>query len=82
MPFADRVDGVYLPWAWFEPYCEGLRLLIAELEDGWDISDTEDVYWCPRVALADDPDSPQDTRMFVRIDAIRKWQAPTSSLPN
>ena len=56
-----------------------LALTIAELEDGWDISDTEDVYWCPSVSLADDPDSPQDTRAFVRVDAIRKWKAPESN---
>src|SRR5438132_8730272 len=24
-PFTDRVAGVYLPWAWFEPYCAGVR---------------------------------------------------------
>ena len=70
-PFADRVEGIYLPWDWFEPYCAGLRLPIAELEDGWDISDGEDVYWCPRVNLQDDPESPQDTRPFVRVDHIR-----------
>jgi len=70
-PFADRVDGVYLPWEWFEPYCVELRWPIAELDDGWDISDGEDVYWCPRVMLADDPDSPNDTRAFVRVDQVR-----------
>jgi hypothetical protein len=38
-PFADRVAGVYLPWQWFEPYCIGLQLPIAELQGGWDVSD-------------------------------------------
>jgi hypothetical protein len=75
-PFADRLDGVYLPWAWLEPFCAGVRLPIAELEDGWDISDGEDVYWCPRVLLADDPDSPEDRRAFVRVDAVRRWPSP------
>jgi len=76
-PFADRVDGVYLPWLWFEPYCAGVRLPIADLEGGWDISDTEDTYWCPRVLLADDPDSPDDCRPFIRVDAVRRWTSPT-----
>ena len=75
-PFADRLDGVYLPWAWFEPHCAGVRLPIAELGDGWDISDGEDVYWCPRVMLADDPDIPADTRPFVRVDQVRRWSPP------
>ena len=72
-PFADRVAGVYLPWQWFEPYCVAMRFPIAELDDGWDISDGEDVYWCPRVFLADDSDSPADRRAFVRVDQVRKW---------
>ena len=76
-PFADRVEGIYLPWDWFEPYCTAVRLPVAELDDGWDISDGEDVYWCPRVNLADDSDSPQDTRPFLRVDQIRS----TSPLP-
>ncbi len=76
-PFADRVEGIYLPWDWFEPYSTAVRLPVAELDGGWDISDGEDVYWCPRVNLADDPDSPQDTRPFMRVDQIRS----TSPLP-
>src|SRR6266566_4343507 len=63
-PFADRVEGVYMPWDWFEQYSAGVRLPVAEIEGGWDISDGEEVYWCPRVMVADDPDSPQDTRAF------------------
>ena len=75
-PFADRVEGIFLPWDWFEPYCAAVRLPMAELDDGWDISDGDDVYWCPRVDLADDPDSPQDTRPFVRVDQIRSTAPP------
>src|SRR5689334_9873974 len=66
-PFADRVEGVYLPWLWFEPYCTELELPIAELDGGWDVSDGEDVYWCQSVLLADDPDSPDDRRAFLRV---------------
>ena len=74
-PFADRADGAYLPWQWFEPYCVGMDLPIAELADDWDVSDGEDVYWCPRVLLADDVDSPDDRRAFVRVDGVRRWTA-------
>lgn len=76
-PFADRVEGVYLPWDWLESYCAALDLPVAEIDGGWDVSDSEDVYFCPRVMLADDPDSPADTRPFVRIDQIRRWPQPT-----
>ena len=72
-PFADRAEGCYLPFEWFESLCSALRLPIAELEDGWDVSDGADIYFCPRVKLADDPDAPDDTRAFVRIDQIRRW---------
>jgi hypothetical protein len=75
-PFADRVDGSYLPSAWLESYCAAIRLPMAEIEGGWDISDGEDVYFCPRVMLADDPDSPDDTRPFVRVDQVARWPAP------
>lgn len=71
-PFADRAEGVFLPWVWFESYSAGVGLPVAELETGWDVSDGEDVYWCPRVTLADDPDSPQDTRPFMRLDEVRR----------
>jgi hypothetical protein len=74
-PFADRVDGVYLPSHWLEAFCAALRLPIAELESGWDISDGETVYFCPRTMLADDAHSPQDTRAFVRVDEIRRWES-------
>jgi hypothetical protein len=74
-PFADRVEGVYLPIAWLETFCAGLRLPIADLDSGWDISDGETVYFCPRAMLADDPDSPQDTRAFVRVDEVRRWES-------
>ena len=74
-PFADRVEGVYLPIEWLESFCSAMRLPIAELDSGWDISDGETVYFCPRVMLADDPDSPQDTRAFVRVDQVRRWEA-------
>ena len=73
-PFTDRVEGVYLPISWLETLCAGLRLPIAELDSGWDISDGETVYFCPRAMLADDPDSPQDTRAFVRVDQVRRWE--------
>jgi hypothetical protein len=72
-PFADRIDGYYVPYDWLESFCTAVRLPIAEIDDGWDISDGEDVYFCPRVVLADDPDSPDDTRAFVRVDQITRW---------
>jgi hypothetical protein len=72
-PFADRVDGSYLPFEWLESFCSALRLPVADLEEAWDVSDGEDVYLCPSVQLADDPDSPSDTRAFVRIDQIKRW---------
>ena len=74
-PFADRVEGVYLPVHWLEAFCAALRLPIAELDSGWDISDGETVYFCPGAMLADDPDSPQDTRAFVRVDQVRPWES-------
>ncbi|SRR6266567_7599785 len=76
-PFADRVEGAYLPIEWLESFCSALRLPIAEIEAGWDISDDEDVYLCPRVMLADDRDAPDDTRAFVRVDRIRPWPRPS-----
>jgi hypothetical protein len=72
-PFADRTDGVYLPIEWLESFCSAMRLPIAEIDSGWDISDGENVYFCPRAMLADDPDNPQDTRAFARIDKIERW---------
>jgi hypothetical protein len=72
-PLADRIDGAYLPWEWLEPFVTHVGLPVAELPDGWDISDGEDVYWCPLVMLADEPDVPGDMRPFVRVDQIRKW---------
>ena len=75
-PFADRAEGAYLPIEWLEPYCAGLRLPLADIDGGWDISDGEDVYFCPRVDLADDSDAPDDKRPFVRVDAIRRWPQP------
>jgi hypothetical protein len=72
-PFAGRAEGAYLAWEWLESFCAELRLPVAELEDGWDISDGQEVYFCPRVLLADDPDSPDDTRAFARVDQIRRW---------
>ncbi len=73
-PFADRVDGAYLPFEWMESFCSVTRLPIAELDDAWDISDGEDVYLCPRVLLADDPDTPDEERPFLRADRIRRWE--------
>jgi hypothetical protein len=67
-------DGVYLPWAWLESFSASLGLPVAELENGWDVSDGDDIYFCPRVDLADDPDSPDDTRPFVRVDEVRRWK--------
>jgi hypothetical protein len=75
IPFANRVEGVYLPIQWLESLCGSLRLPIAELDSGWDISDGETVYFCPRAMLADDASSPQDTRAFVRVDDIRRWES-------
>jgi hypothetical protein len=75
-PFAGRAEGAFLAFEWLESFCGALRLPIAELEDGWDISDGEDVYFCPRVLLADDPDSPDDTRAFVRADQVTRWPEP------
>jgi hypothetical protein len=72
-PFADRAEGAYLPIEWLESLCAGLRLPIAEIEGGWDISDGVDVYFGPRVLLADDPDSPDDARPFLRVDQLRRW---------
>jgi hypothetical protein len=70
---SQRFEGVYLPFDWLESFCTALRLPLAELDNGWDISDGEDVYFCPSALLADDPDSPDDTRPFVRVDQIRRW---------
>jgi|ERR1051326_59198 hypothetical protein len=69
----ERVEGVYLPFEWLESFCTAVRLPLAELDNGWDISDEENVYFCPRVLLADDPDSPDDTRAFVRVDQVKRW---------
>lgn len=74
--FSDRTDGAYLPIEWLESFCAALRLPLAEIEGGWDISDGQDVYFCPRVMLADDPDAPDDTRAFVRVDQIKRWPSP------
>src|SRR5207244_8621068 len=71
----DLVTGVQtcaLPI--LESFCAVMRLPIAEIDSGWDISDGEDVYFCPRTMLADDPDSPDDRRAFVRVDQIRRWE--------
>ena len=76
-PFADRVPGCYLPVEWLESVCTTLELPLAEVEGGWTVSDGETVYFCPLVQLADDPDSPEDTRAYVRADAIRAWPAPS-----
>ena len=75
-PFAGRAEGVYLAFDWLESLCSALRLPIAELDDGWDVSDGESVYFCPRVLLADDPDAPDDTRAYVRVDQITRWPDP------
>jgi hypothetical protein len=72
-PFAGRADGSFLPFEWVESFCSALRLPLAELDDGWDISDGQDVYFCPTTDLADDIDSPDDTRPFVRVDQIKRW---------
>ena len=63
-------EGLYLPWTWLEAYCSGLALPVAELENGWDVSDGEGVYFCPRVDLGDSPD---ERRAFVRVDQISRW---------
>jgi hypothetical protein len=74
--FADRVPGVYLPAVWLESFCAILEVPLAEVEGGWTVSDGEASYFCPVVQLADDPDSPRDTRGFVQADAIRTWTEP------
>jgi hypothetical protein len=79
--FADRVEGCYVPYDWLESFCTAVRLPIAEIERGWDISDGEDVFFCPHVVLADDPDSPEDTRAFVRVDGITLWTEPDVQTP-
>jgi hypothetical protein len=71
--FADRVPGVYLPATWLESFCTTLELPLADVDGGWTISDGEATYFCPVVQLADDPDSPEDTRAYVQADAIRTW---------
>jgi hypothetical protein len=71
--FADRVAGVYLPATWLESFCTTLELPLADVEGGWTVSDGETTYFCPVVQLADDPDSPEDTRAYVRADAIQTW---------
>lgn len=75
-PFADRVEGAYLPFDWMESFCSAVRLPLAEIDAGWDISDGEDVYLCPRALLADDRDAADDVRPFVRVDQVRRWQRP------
>src|SRR5207237_4595177 len=70
-PFADRVEGVYLPISWLESFCAAMRLPIAELDSGWDISDGETVYICSRVMLAYNPANPYDTRYFLCYDMLR-----------
>jgi hypothetical protein len=74
--FADRVPGAYLPAVWLETFCATLEVPLAEVEGGWTVSDGEASYFCPVVQLADDPDSPRDTRGFVQVDAIRTWTEP------
>ncbi len=78
-PFDARAEGVYLAFDWLESFCSALRLPLAELDNGWDVSDGESVYFCPRVQLADDPDSPDDTRAYVRVDQITRWPQPPPS---
>ena len=74
----NHADGSLLPFEWLESFCAAQRLPIAELDNGWDISDGEDVYFCPRVDLADDPDSPDDKRPYVRVDQITRWPEPST----
>jgi hypothetical protein len=77
-PFADRVAGAYLPLEWLESFCTTLELPLAEVDGGLSIGDGEATYFCPVVQLADDPDSPEETRAYVRADAIQAWAAPES----
>jgi hypothetical protein len=65
--------GVYLPYGWLESFCSGVRLPLAEIDQGWSVSDGEEVYLCFRADLADDPDAPDETRPFVRVDRISRW---------
>ena len=76
--FADRIAGVYLPAVWLETFCTSLELPLADVEGGWTVSDGEATYFCPVVQLADDPDSPEDTRAYVQADAIRTWTEASS----
>jgi hypothetical protein len=71
--FADRLPGVCLPAAWLESFCTTIELPRPEVEGGWTVSDGEATYFCPVVQLADDLDSPEDTRAFLQADAIRTW---------
>jgi hypothetical protein len=71
--FVDRLAGVYLPADWLESFCTTLDLPLAEVEGGWTVSDGEATYFCPLVQLADDRDSPHDTRAYAQADAIRTW---------
>ena len=71
--FANRVPGAYLPVEWLESFCTTLELPLAEVDGGWTVSDGEAAYFCPVVQLADDPDSPEDTRAYVQVDAIQPW---------
>ena len=79
-PFADRLEGAYLPFNWMESFCSAMRLPLAEIDAGWDISDGEDVYLCPRTLLADDADAPEDVRPFVRVDQVRRWERPEQAI--
>lgn len=72
-PFAGRAEGNFVAFEWLESLCSALRLPVAELDNGWDVSDGQHVYFCPRMDLADDADSPKDVRPFVRVDQIHRW---------
>jgi len=78
-PFAGRADGAYMPLEWLESFCTALELPLAEVDGGLSIGDGEATYFCPIVELADDPDSPDDRRAYVRADAIQAWADPESA---
>jgi len=75
-PFAGQHDGAYLAADWLESYTTALALPLAEIDNGWDVSDGESVYFCPIVQLVEDPHERDDRGPFVRLDEIQRWPDP------
>jgi hypothetical protein len=74
-PFAGRAPGVLLACEWLESFATALDLPLADVPDGWTISDGQTIFVCPLVSLADDPDSPDDRRPFARLDQVAEAAA-------